>query len=63
MEEHPLDLNDLLCTLSKKEGVLDHSRVVVIMKRRLPLIKDYLEQVLLEGQRAESVLEPRVDGC
>jgi hypothetical protein len=39
-------LNDLLCSLSKKEGVLDHSRVVVIMKRRLPLIKEYLEQVI-----------------
>ena len=45
VEQHPLELNDLLCTLSKKEGVLDHSRVVVIMKRRLPLIKEYLEQV------------------
>jgi len=45
VEEHPVDLNDLLVSLSKKEGVLDHSRVVVIMKRRLPLIKDYLEQV------------------
>jgi len=40
-----VDLNDLLVSLSKKEGVLDHSRVVVIMKRRLPLIKEYLEQV------------------
>ena len=45
VEEHPLELNDLLVSLSKKEGVLDHSRVVVIMKRRLPLIKEYLEQV------------------
>jgi len=45
VEEHPLDLTDLLTHLSKKEGVLDHSRVVVLMKRRLPLIKGYLETV------------------
>ena len=45
VEEHPLELNDLLCSLSKKDGVLDHSRVVVIMKRRLALIKQYLELV------------------
>jgi clathrin heavy chain len=45
VEEHPVELNDLLVALSKKEGALDHSRVVVVMKRRLPLIKEYLEQV------------------
>ena len=45
VEEHPLELTDLPVSLSKKESVLDHSRVVVIMKRRLPLIKEYLEQV------------------
>ena len=45
VEEHPLELTDLLCHLSKKEGVLDHSRVVVLMKKRLPLIKVYLETV------------------
>ena len=45
VEEHPLELNDLLCSLAKKEGILDHSRVVVQMKRKLPLIKKYLEQV------------------
>jgi len=45
LEEHPLELNDLLCSLAKKEGILDHSRVVVQLKRKLPLIKVYLEQV------------------
>ncbi len=44
-QEHPLELNDLLVHLSKKDGVLDHSRVVVLMKKRLPLIKHYLEHV------------------
>lgn len=44
-EQHPMELNDLLCSLAKKEGLLDHSRVVVLMKRKLPLIKLYLEQV------------------
>eukprot|EP00960_Hanusia_phi_P031210 749147-Hanusia_phi.AAC.5 len=45
VEEHPLELNDLLISMSKKEGMLDHSRVVVLMKRKLPLIKEYLEHV------------------
>ncbi len=45
VEQHPMDLNDLLCSLAKKEGLLDHSRVVVLMKRKLALIKAYLEQV------------------
>ncbi|EKX42588.1 clathrin heavy chain [Guillardia theta CCMP2712] len=45
VEEHPMELNDLLISMSKKEGMLDHSRVVVLMKRKLPLIKEYLEHV------------------
>ena len=55
VEEHPLLLNDLLMHLAKKEGVLDHARVVVIMKRRLPLIKAYLEEV--QGADMKSVNE------
>lgn len=44
-ETNPTELNDLVIHLSKKEGFLDHSRVVVLMKRKLPLIKLYLEHV------------------
>ena len=52
VEEHPMELNDLLISMSKKEGVLDHSRVVVIMKRQLPLIKTYLEHVQVHDMKS-----------
>ena len=51
-ETCPMELNDLLCHLSKKEGFLDHSRVVVLMKRKLALIKLYLEQVQLADMKS-----------